>query len=432
MSSRTPVRPVPWASPDLRARVLVILLAAVGLSLLAMPSAEAKYRIRLEAPEMPMDADGPEVRLVFVDRRKAAEGGENNDQIGEIRSMVGVPFGLYSNGPSPDAVVSDLAAGALRTGGVDALDLNEPELPRAEVILDRFWLAGYGQYTLRIEVRMRLTGPGGGQEFWSGSFRVAAKDAPFFTVKELEQPIAEALQVLADKMIDAVDSDAFREALDLAVEAEYVEAPRGSEGAPTSRPGELSDSDHARVQALRRRWVGRGLGFVLGGTLGGSALGGGLLGGGIVSRNPPLVTAGVIILGVADGPLLAVAIGHWVVSGIMGRGLRSPESTRWSEAGTLPPERYWVALTFRAAGIASLGLAALRAISLVPTMALARPPSHVTAGLGVNIAVDAGVGLALVLISAPARAIRTAPPLVAAPWVDSEQGVYGVAVSGLW
>lgn len=197
------------------ARRFALFAALLALLLCLAPgSASAKYRIELIAPaqEPASRQDRQPVSISFADARPADEGGEESALVGKVRTNVGIPLGLWIDGPSVAQVYGGLVHAALEGRGHPVR--RDPALPQLEVVLHRSWVDGYQGYTVSIDLELRLLEPSGGRPAWSRRFEATAGGAVLFTPRELQKPYAAALADIVEQVRDALRDPSFAAALD--------------------------------------------------------------------------------------------------------------------------------------------------------------------------------------------------------------------------
>lgn len=235
-------------------------LLLVLLALAAPRAAEARHSIHLYAPEPASDtaADGPPIAVTFEDARLPEEGGDEPELLGKVRTNVGIPFGLWADGPGVEDVIPDLVEDALHRAGLP-VEPRGADGARLHVVLLRSWCTGWQVYKVHVQLELQLFAPDSAEPTWAGIFEGRAKGPIVFTPRELEVPYATALERLLEALVPALDGEEF-------ATAARPEAPplaswqpatvtRAAEPASASASGATLGRDWERVSLLLGAWV---------------------------------------------------------------------------------------------------------------------------------------------------------------------------------
>ena len=196
-----------------RHRLLLLALLTVLLAGLVPSSAAAKYKITLIPPdqEPAPRLDQAAVQVTFEDARADEEGGQEPALLGKVRTNVGIPMGLWADGPGVEQVYPGLVRDALVARGHPVQ--RDRSLPRVHVVLHRSWIDGYQGYKVKIDLELRVLPAEGEQVLWSREFSATASGAIIFTPRELQKPYSEALDEIVGEVRGALREPEFAAAL---------------------------------------------------------------------------------------------------------------------------------------------------------------------------------------------------------------------------
>ena len=236
-------------------------LLLVLLALAAPRAAEARHSIRLHAPEpaSPPAAEEPPIAVTFADARLPEEGGAEPDLLGMVRTNVGVPFGLWADGPGIEALVPELVEDALRAAGHPVAGETDEAGARLNVVLLRSWCTGWQVYKVHVRLELQLFVAGSTEPTWAGVFEGRAKGPIVLTPRELEGPYATALERLFEALASALDGEGFASATRPGTAPltswQPATATRAAEPASSSVGAAALGRDWERVSLLLGAWI---------------------------------------------------------------------------------------------------------------------------------------------------------------------------------
>jgi len=105
---------------------------------------------------------GPAVGVSFENARPSKKGGDELKLVGQVRTPIGIPFGLFSREVPGhvDTVVPRWTADYLRAAGIQATAGQQGGGPRVHVVLERLWCDGNTRYVLAITARIQVFAAG--------------------------------------------------------------------------------------------------------------------------------------------------------------------------------------------------------------------------------------------------------------------------------
>ena len=193
------------------------LLALTAFALLLVPGVALalggmKIELGFERPAPAEELVGS-VTVTFEDARPADKGGDDPTLVGNYRSTVGIPWGLYLKRSSVEHVVSALVADALRAAGVKGKPGEAGEGARLHVELTHLWCDGHTRYEMRIDAALRYYPAGASEPTWTGELHGAGGVTAMMGVpKEFSEGYARMFQSALDGLAEAFTSEAFRSA----------------------------------------------------------------------------------------------------------------------------------------------------------------------------------------------------------------------------
>lgn len=162
--------------------IAFVAFIATAVPLLHAAPAAAKSKIELEydKPSPASSLEG-EIAVTVENNRPARKGGDELELIGQVRSTVGIPYGLFTGkrrSPHVDEVVVNWVAQTLRAAGWNATPAEgEPSGARVHMIIDEFWSdweAGPFTYYTVITARLQVFPSGSSKPALEGE--ITAKD----------------------------------------------------------------------------------------------------------------------------------------------------------------------------------------------------------------------------------------------------------------
>jgi hypothetical protein len=152
------------------------------------------------------------VALQVVDERPADKGGEDKNQVGQVRGSYGIPSAVKD--ASPDVAtrtVSEATTDALRQAGVAVKDGSTHTLVAT---IKHYWMDGLAGYKATVLVQYALK-DGSGKVLWTKDVSGGAGGALFFKSGEsmAQDMFGNALTDLANKAAAEFKTPAFQNAL---------------------------------------------------------------------------------------------------------------------------------------------------------------------------------------------------------------------------
>ncbi len=125
-------------------------------------------RMNLIYPKPPFgEMNRGEIGMVVKDERPAKEGGNNPDLIGQVRSGVGIPSGVYAKqDKDPSKVVKELISDCLKAAGYKVVD-RPGRVPTIYAVLQEFWGDGYMHYKMSLTIPVELKKGENSRSVWS-------------------------------------------------------------------------------------------------------------------------------------------------------------------------------------------------------------------------------------------------------------------------
>ncbi|MCP4871362.1 MAG: hypothetical protein GY898_21845 [Proteobacteria bacterium] len=194
---------------------LALLILAAALLVPAAAQAGMKIELGFDRPA-PADELVGSVTVTFEDARDPDKGGEDPSLIGNYRSTVGIPWGLYIKRGSVKEVVSALVADALRAAGLKAKPGAAGDGARVHVRLDNLWCDGHTRYEMRLNATLQYFPPGADEPTWTGD--VVGKGgvtAVLGVPKEFSEGYARMFQFALERLAGDLKDSEFRTAVGL-------------------------------------------------------------------------------------------------------------------------------------------------------------------------------------------------------------------------